>query len=134
MKVLIELHVGQLMAIGSEDLRSQMKPFLGVVEHRVSNLQALTKVRGRLDLILSQIRGNSEVDRDEIAKINKNLTVHQDEASDSESEIGLEETNNDEDGWEEDSSDGSGSQAESEDSEEVDEEMAENDEEMEVSD
>uniref|UniRef100_A0A1B0EZ96 Small-subunit processome Utp12 domain-containing protein n=2 Tax=Phlebotomus papatasi TaxID=29031 RepID=A0A1B0EZ96_PHLPP len=134
MKVLIELHVGQLMAVGSEDLRSQMKPFLGIVEHRVSNLQALTRVRGRLDLILSQIRGNSEVDRDEIAKINKNLIVHQDEASDSDSEIGLEETNNDEDGWEEDSSEGSGSQAESEDSEEVDEEMAENDEEMEVSD
>ncbi|XP_059608665.1 WD repeat-containing protein 43 [Phlebotomus argentipes] len=115
MRALIELHAGQMMAIGAEDLREQMRPFLGIVEHRVHNLQALTRARGRLDLILAQIRGNCSVDRDEIAKISQNLIVHRDQASDSESEIGLDEQSDNE-SWEDES-------GESDESEEVDEKM-----------
>uniref|UniRef100_A0A7G3B859 Putative wd40 domain protein n=1 Tax=Lutzomyia longipalpis TaxID=7200 RepID=A0A7G3B859_LUTLO len=142
MQMLIQLHVSQLMAVGAEDLRDELRPFLGIVEHRVANLQALTRVRGRLDLILMQIEGNATMDSEEIAKINRNLIVHQDKGSDTDSDIGLEDRTNasSDSGWK-DSSDeegnGAGEAEESEESdeeEENDQEMGENDEEMEVSD
>ncbi|GAB0098146.1 WD repeat-containing protein 43 [Sergentomyia squamirostris] len=136
MRLLIESKVGQLMANGSEDLRQQLAPFLGIVEHRVANLQTLTRVRGRLDLILSQINSKKDVNREEIAKINKNVIVHQDQGSDSDSDILNDLANDDEEeqeGWGDLSSEEAEEEEESDEDDE-DDEMEEHESEMDVSD
>lgn len=43
MKILIQTHASQLMAIGTVELFSMFGPLLGIIEHRANTLQQLTK-------------------------------------------------------------------------------------------
>lgn len=43
LKVLVQTHSSQLMALGSEDLLNKFGPCIGIIEHRVNCLKELSK-------------------------------------------------------------------------------------------
>ncbi|XP_055531615.1 WD repeat-containing protein 43 [Wyeomyia smithii] len=55
LKALIHSHASQLMALGSENLLSNFGTCLGIIEYRVEHANSLSKLSGRLDLLVSQI-------------------------------------------------------------------------------
>lgn len=51
-KILVQTHASQLMAIGTLELFSMFGPLLGIVEYRANTLQQLTKyVSSLIDLL-----------------------------------------------------------------------------------
>lgn len=63
MKHLLQTHSSQLMALGKNEIFEQFGASIGLIEHRINNLPALSRARGRLDLLVKQIDGkNSEED------------------------------------------------------------------------
>lgn len=107
--VLIKAHSSQLMAMGSTDLLQKFGPCLGIIEHRTNCIKELSKLNGRLQLLVSQIKRNTEEDY----LNNENVLVYEDEdSSNSEIEIENEDKSISDDDWAEDDED-----------EELDEEM-----------
>lgn len=102
LKILVQTHASQLMALGADDLLSRFGPCLGIIEHRVTNLQSLARVRGRLELLLNQMKDNQ---RDDIIEMtNENLLVYQDDESESDSDLGQfnSDGSSSDDQWDED--------------------------------
>ncbi|XP_036230348.2 WD repeat-containing protein 43 isoform X2 [Bactrocera oleae] len=98
LKVLVQTHSSQLMALGSEDLLNKFGPCIGLIEHRVNCLKELSKVAGRLDLLINQIKRNTNEDN----LNNSNVLVYEDNgSSDSEMEDTGEKSASD-DEWDED--------------------------------
>ncbi|XP_053683367.1 WD repeat-containing protein 43 [Sabethes cyaneus] len=61
LKALIHSHASQLMALGSENLLSNFGTCLGIIEYRVEHANSLSKLSGRLDLLVSQIDRNEQL-------------------------------------------------------------------------
>uniref|UniRef100_A0A182NPB5 Small-subunit processome Utp12 domain-containing protein n=1 Tax=Anopheles dirus TaxID=7168 RepID=A0A182NPB5_9DIPT len=55
LKQLISLHASQLMALGSSNLKANFATCLGIIEFRVEHLDSLSRLRGRLDLLIDQV-------------------------------------------------------------------------------
>jgi len=72
---LIQTHASSLMAYGIDNLNATFGTCLGIIDHRTQNLPSLTRLRGRLDLLVRQLKQNSDID-DEIH--NENLLVYED--------------------------------------------------------
>lgn len=62
MKHLLQTHSSQLMALGKDDVFEQFGASIGLIEHRINNLPALSRARGRLDLLVNQIKGKNTDD------------------------------------------------------------------------
>lgn len=73
---LIQTHASQLMAFGVENLQKNFGSCLGIIDHRSQNLGGLSRLRGRLELLVNQIKQNTGID-DEVN--NENLLVYQEE-------------------------------------------------------
>lgn len=98
LKFLVRIHASQLMALGADDLLTKFGPCLGIIEHRMNCLQEISKLSGRLDLLINQIQRNTEED----AIDNENVLIYKDEDS-ANSEIEDEQSSSDEQ-WAEDDS------------------------------
>jgi hypothetical protein len=73
---LIQTHASQLMAFGVENLQMNFGNCLGIIDHRTQNLSSLSRLRGRLDLLVNQIKQNSGIDEE----VNtENLLVYQED-------------------------------------------------------
>ncbi|XP_055906734.1 WD repeat-containing protein 43 [Eupeodes corollae] len=99
LKVLAKTHSSQLMALGSEDLLEKFGPCIGIIEHRASCLMEISKLNGRLQLLVSQIQRNKEEDNLD----NENALIYADtDSSNSDIEDGMETKSVSDDEWEED--------------------------------
>jgi hypothetical protein len=58
LKAVIKSHAGQLMA--NSDVRDTLSPVLGLVETRLGLLAPLSRLRGRLDLLVDQIEESNK--------------------------------------------------------------------------
>lgn len=72
---LIQTHASSLMAYGIDNLNTTFGTCLGIIDHRTYNLPGLTRLRGRLELLVRQLKLNSDVD-DEVHT--ENLLVYED--------------------------------------------------------
>ncbi|XP_031621725.1 WD repeat-containing protein 43 [Contarinia nasturtii] len=105
LKHLLQTQSSQLMAIGTIELYATFGPLLGIAEHRANTFQQLTKLSGRLDLLVNQIKQNTDHDIIE----DSDLLVYEDKDSSDEDGIPQEEESSDdqwEDGEEEDGVEG----------------------------
>lgn len=75
LRYLIQTHASSLMAYGIDNLNATFGTTLGIIDHRTHNLPGLTRLRGRLELIIQQVKQNSDID-DEIR--NENMLVYED--------------------------------------------------------
>lgn len=75
LRYLIQTHASSLMAYGIDNLNATFGTTLGIIDHRTQNLPGLTRLRGRLELIIQQVKQNSDID-DEIH--NENMLVYED--------------------------------------------------------
>lgn len=75
LRYLIQTHASSLMAYGIDSLNATFGTTLGIIDHRTHNLPALTQLRGRLDLLVKQVKQNSDLD-DEVR--NENMLVYED--------------------------------------------------------
>jgi U3 small nucleolar RNA-associated protein 5 len=75
LRYLIQTHASSLMAYGFDNLNATFGTTLGIIDHRTQNLSGLTRLRGRLDLLVQQVKQNSDID-DEIR--NENVLVYED--------------------------------------------------------
>lgn len=100
LKILVQTHSSQLMALGAEDLLEKFGPLLGIIEHRSNCLMEISRLSGRLQLLLSQIKRNKEEDNLDI----ENALIYADtDSSNSDiEEDGMEEKSVSEGEWEED--------------------------------
>uniref|UniRef100_A0A8W7P7W1 Small-subunit processome Utp12 domain-containing protein n=1 Tax=Anopheles coluzzii TaxID=1518534 RepID=A0A8W7P7W1_ANOCL len=89
LKPLISIHASQLMALGSINLLANFSTCLGIIEYRVEHLNSLSKLRGRLGLLIDQIdrSKNQAANLDDITS--GNVLVYQ-EGDDSDVESMLE--------------------------------------------
>uniref|UniRef100_A0A182JME9 Small-subunit processome Utp12 domain-containing protein n=1 Tax=Anopheles atroparvus TaxID=41427 RepID=A0A182JME9_ANOAO len=55
LKHLITIHASQLMALGPSSLLDNFATCLGIIEYRVDHLNSLSKLRGRLGMLIEQI-------------------------------------------------------------------------------
>lgn len=74
--MLVQTHSSQLLALGKDDLYEKFGPCIGIIENRVENLKTLSRARGRLDLLVNQIR-RKNINDDGLDQIDK-LLVYQD--------------------------------------------------------
>lgn len=93
MKVLLQTHTSQLMALGADELMNRFGPCMGIIEHRIHNLKNLNRIKGRLDLLLNQMEDHPSLDIIETA--NEQMLVYQDESE--ESDVDEDEESSDED-------------------------------------
>lgn len=75
LRYLIQTHASSLMAYGIDNLNATFGITLGIIDHRTQNLPGLSRLRGRLDLLVKQLKQNSDID-DEIR--NDNMLVYED--------------------------------------------------------
>lgn len=75
LRYLIQTHASSLMAYGIDNLNATFGTTLGIIDHRTQNLAALSRLRGRLDLLVKQVKKSSDPD-DEIQ--NENMLVYED--------------------------------------------------------
>lgn len=75
LRYLIQTHASSLLACGYDNLNGTFGTTLGIIDHRTLNLTGLTRLRGRLDLLVQQVKQKSDID-DEIR--NENLLVYED--------------------------------------------------------
>lgn len=102
LKILIKIHSSQLLAFGANDLLTKFGPCLGIVEHRSNCLKELSKLSGKLELLLNQIQRNT----DEDGLNDENVLVYEDEdSSNSDIETNNMEQSSSDDQYEEDDSD-----------------------------
>lgn len=96
MKVLLQTHTSQLMALGADELMERFGPCMGIIEHRINNLKNLNRIKGRLDLLLNQME-DQQPNVDIIETANEQMLVYQDESEESEVEADEESSEEDED-------------------------------------
>ncbi|XP_055598228.1 WD repeat-containing protein 43 [Uranotaenia lowii] len=90
-KALIHNHASQLMALGSENLLANFGTCLGIIEYRVQHANALSKLSGRLQLLVGQIDRTERLVKNPDDMANAHVLVHQEEDdSDVDSVIGKE--------------------------------------------
>ncbi|KAG4065348.1 hypothetical protein HA402_012293 [Bradysia odoriphaga] len=90
LKLLLQIHASQLMALGKDELHDRFGALLGILQNRTNCLSQLSALSGRLDLLLNQIKRNTD---DDPIFNHENLLVYEDEASndeDSADENGME--------------------------------------------
>lgn len=89
LKALIHSHASQLMALGSENLLSNFGTCLGIIEYRVEHVNSLSKLSGRLGLLVSQIDRTERLAKNPDQLANAQVLIHQEEDdSDVDSVIG----------------------------------------------
>lgn len=74
MKALTQIHASQLMAQGYDDLMEKFGPCIAVIEQRVSCMSELSKLNGRLQLLVNQITRTTNEDN----LVNENVLVYED--------------------------------------------------------
>ncbi|XP_070507606.1 WD repeat-containing protein 43 [Chironomus tepperi] len=72
---LIQTHSSSLMSYGHINLMNTFGTTLGIIDHRTQNLSGLMRLRGRLDLLVGQLKQTSDFD-DEVH--NENVLVYED--------------------------------------------------------
>lgn len=75
LRYLIQSHSSSLMAYGIENLNATFGTTLGIIDHRAENFTKLQRLRGRLELLVRQIKRNDDVNDD--MKMD-NLLVYED--------------------------------------------------------
>lgn len=75
LRCLIQTHSSSLMAYGVDSLNATFGTTLGIIDHRTQNLPALSRLKGRLELLVKQVKQNSDID-DEVR--NENMLVYED--------------------------------------------------------
>lgn len=75
---LIQTHASHLMAFGVDNLNATFGTCLGIIDHRTQSLAGLSRLRGRLELLVRQIKQNSDID-DEVS--NENLLVYEEDGN-----------------------------------------------------
>ncbi|XP_055620595.1 WD repeat-containing protein 43 [Toxorhynchites rutilus septentrionalis] len=96
LKAIIHSHASQLMALGADHLLSNLGTCLGILEYRVEHANSLSKLSGRLELLVGQIDRTERLAKnpDAIAN-NSHVLVHQeDDDSEVDSVIGKERDSN----------------------------------------
>ncbi|GBP02244.1 hypothetical protein EVAR_69007_1 [Eumeta japonica] len=88
-----------MMALGKDDLLDKFGPCIGIIEHRANCLKELSKLNGRLQLLVSQIKRNTQ-EEDSLRSDNVLVFDDNDDSSNSELEDGLNKQSSD-DEWEE---------------------------------
>ncbi|XP_019552560.3 WD repeat-containing protein 43 [Aedes albopictus] len=97
LKALIHSHASQLMALGSESLLSNFGTCLGIIEYRVEHANSLSKLSGRLGLLVSQIDRTERLAKNPDEVANPHVLVYQEEDdSDVDSVIGKDHGSSDE--------------------------------------
>ncbi|XP_073814070.1 WD repeat-containing protein 43 [Musca autumnalis] len=119
LKVLTQTHSSQLMALGAEDLLNKFGPCIGIIEHRANCLKELSKLNGRLQLLVSQIKRNSEQDQDNLKSDNVLVFEDNDDSSNSDLDDAINKSSSD-DEWEEGEDDDEKNDGESMDQDEDD--------------
>ncbi|XP_065367123.1 WD repeat-containing protein 43 isoform X1 [Calliphora vicina] len=104
LKVLAQTHSSQLMALGADDLLDKFGPCIGVIEHRASCLKELSKLNGRLLLLVSQIKRNTQ-EEDNLKNDNVLVFEDNDDSSNSDIDDAINKSSSD-DEWEEGEEDG----------------------------
>uniref|UniRef100_A0A1I8PJP8 Small-subunit processome Utp12 domain-containing protein n=1 Tax=Stomoxys calcitrans TaxID=35570 RepID=A0A1I8PJP8_STOCA len=121
LKVLTQTHSSQLLALGSDDLLNKFGPCIGIIEHRASCLKEMSKLNGRLQLLVSQIKRYSEEDQDNLKSDSVLVVADNDDSSNSDfDDVNNKSSSDDE--WEEGDEDGSQKNGDVDDDDE-DEEM-----------
>uniref|UniRef100_A0A1I8N3C4 Small-subunit processome Utp12 domain-containing protein n=1 Tax=Musca domestica TaxID=7370 RepID=A0A1I8N3C4_MUSDO len=126
LKVLAQTHSSQLMALGAEDLLNKFGPCIGIIEHRANCLKELSKLNGRLQLLVSQIKRNSEMDQDNLKSDNLLVFEDNDDSSTSDLDDAINKSSSDdewEEGEDEDQKNGGDSMDQDDDDEDDDMEM-----------
>lgn len=75
LRFLIQTHASSLMSYGIANLNATFGTTLGIIDHRTQNLPALSRLRGRLDLLVKQVKQSSDIDEE---VHNENLLVYED--------------------------------------------------------
>lgn len=75
LRYLIQTHSSSLMAYGIDNLNATFGTTLGIIDHRAESFPKLQRLRGRLELLVRQIKQTDDVD-DEIKM--DNLLVYED--------------------------------------------------------
>lgn len=89
LKALIHSHTSQLMALGSENLLANFSTCLGIIEYRVQHANSLSKLSGRLDLLVNQLDRTERLAKNPDELINAQaLVYHEDDESDVDSVLG----------------------------------------------
>uniref|UniRef100_A0A182YAC8 WD_REPEATS_REGION domain-containing protein n=1 Tax=Anopheles stephensi TaxID=30069 RepID=A0A182YAC8_ANOST len=94
LKHLINIHASQLMALGSSNLLANFSTCLGIIEYRVEHLNSLSRLRGRLGLLIDQIDRSKNQAANLDDKSNMNVLVYQ-EGDDSDVDSMLEKDDTD---------------------------------------
>lgn len=76
MTLLLQTHTSQLMALGTEELKNALSVCLGVMDSRVATLPAISLLRGRLDLLATQLKRSNTQAEEEIDT--KDLLTYED--------------------------------------------------------
>lgn len=76
LKAVLSIHAGQILA--DNNMGVMLGPLLGLVETRLSSLSTLCQLRGRLDLLLTQVTGPSKIGSCSTADMQA-LLVYQDQ-------------------------------------------------------
>ncbi|KAI8128960.1 hypothetical protein FF38_09843 [Lucilia cuprina] len=127
LKVLAQTHSSQLMALGADDLLNKFGPCIGIIEHRANCLKELSKLNGRLQLLVSQIKRNTQ-EEDNLKSDNVLVFEDNDDSSNSDLDDAINKSSSD-DEWEEGAeNDDDGDDGEEEEQENGDENMEEDDE------
>uniref|UniRef100_U5ETI9 Small-subunit processome Utp12 domain-containing protein n=1 Tax=Corethrella appendiculata TaxID=1370023 RepID=U5ETI9_9DIPT len=77
LKYIIQIHSTHLMALGYQSFLLNIGGCMGIIEYRVEHLKSLSKLNGRLDLLLNQIE-RSQMPATEL--ISDNFVEYQDES------------------------------------------------------
>ncbi|XP_053659106.1 WD repeat-containing protein 43 [Anopheles marshallii] len=77
LKHLIHIHASQLMALGSSNLLANFSTCLGIIEYRVEHLNSLSRLRGRLELLIDQIDRSKNRAANLDDRSNMNVLVYQ---------------------------------------------------------
>lgn len=89
LKALIHSHTSQLMALGSENLMANFSTCLGIIEYRVQHANSLSKLSGRLDLLVNQLDRTERLAKNPEELVNAQaLVYHEDDESDVDSVLG----------------------------------------------
>lgn len=75
LRYLIQTHSGSLMSYGATNLCNTFGTTLGIIDHRTQNLPKLMRLRGKLEILVSHLKQNSDLD-EEIH--NENVLVYED--------------------------------------------------------
>uniref|UniRef100_A0A1B0AGB0 Utp12 domain-containing protein n=1 Tax=Glossina pallidipes TaxID=7398 RepID=A0A1B0AGB0_GLOPL len=100
LKILAQTHSSQLMALGADELLNKFGPCIGIIEHRANCLKELSKLNGRLQLLVNQLKRDTDTEPNDFHS--ENLLVYEDDdSSNSEMENAGSKSDSD-DAWEED--------------------------------